>query len=72
MTTLSSSSGTVDQAIGAMAARLRLRDYAEDVIAEIACEVRLVLDELAPDDGLCPHGFPPEFCGNCHEEVEDA
>lgn len=22
-----------------------------------------------PDsDALCPHGVPPEFCGNCHEE----
>ena len=22
----------------------------------------------AEPDPLCPHGFPPEFCGNCHEE----
>jgi hypothetical protein len=21
-------------------------------------------------DDLCPHGTPPEFCGNCHEEQE--
>jgi hypothetical protein len=23
------------------------------------------------DDDLCPHGWPPEFCGNCHEEEAD-
>jgi len=23
---------------------------------------------VEPDDGLCPHGVLPEFCGNCHEE----
>lgn len=23
------------------------------------------------DDGLCPHGVPPEFCGNCHAEEEE-
>lgn len=23
--------------------------------------------ELEQDE-LCPHGYPPEFCGNCHEE----
>lgn len=26
------------------------------------------LDEC--DDGLCPHGWPPEFCGNCHDEMD--
>ena len=29
------------------------------------------LKRLAHDDGLCPHGWPPEFCGNCHEEDAD-
>lgn len=24
------------------------------------------------EDGLCRHGFPPEFCGNCHEDEEAA
>lgn len=24
--------------------------------------------KIENDDGLCPHGVPPEFCGNCHEE----
>lgn len=21
-------------------------------------------------DALCPHGVPPEYCGNCHEEEQ--
>jgi hypothetical protein len=28
--------------------------------------------QAGDDDALCPHGFPPEFCGNCHEEDEAA
>lgn len=24
--------------------------------------------KIENDDDLCPHGVPPEFCGNCHEE----
>jgi len=23
------------------------------------------------DDGLCPHGWPYEFCGICHEEEDE-
>lgn len=28
-------------------------------------------EDAQDDDGLCPHGVPHEFCGNCHEDEAD-
>lgn len=37
--------------------------------AEVGAWSRILNGQLTgPDDELCPHGFPHEFCGNCHEE----
>lgn len=29
----------------------------------------VAVDALLTGDALCPHGWPPEFCGNCHEDA---
>lgn len=42
----------------------------EDYESALASARAVIVSENKENDNLCPHGIPPEFCGNCHENDE--